>query len=89
MKVKPFLVSFQRCFKDSCCCFAGLFFLYGILLVLIPSMLVGGSSIVTDAIKGALLFIILLLHSICHPLVEKTHNRLDSFLLIILLLLTW
>ena len=86
MKLKPFLDSFQGCFKDSCRCFAGLFFLYRILLVLIPSMLAGGSSIVTDATKGALLFIILLLHSICHPFVEKTHNKLDSFLLIILLL---
>ena len=87
MKLKPFLDSFQGCFKDSCRCFAGLFFLYRILLVLIPSMLVGGNGIVTDATKGALLFIILLLHSICRPFVKDTHNKIDSFLLIILLLI--
>ena len=87
MKLKPFLDSFQGSFKDSCRCFAGLFFLYRILLVLIPSMLVGGNGIVTDATKGALLFIILLLHSICRPFVKDTHNKIDSFLLIILLLI--
>ena len=36
MKLKPFLDSFQGCFKDNCRYFAGLFFLYRILLVLIP-----------------------------------------------------
>ena len=36
MKLKPFLDSFQGCFKDNHRCFAGLFFLYRILIVLTP-----------------------------------------------------
>ena len=86
MKLKPFLDSFQGCFKDNCRYFAGLFFLYRILLVLIPSMLTGG-DIVADVTKGVLLFLILLLHSICRPFDDKVYNNLDSFLLIDLLMI--
>ena len=34
LKLKPFLDSFQGCFKDNCHCFAGLFFLYRVLVFL-------------------------------------------------------
>ena len=87
MKLKPFLDSFQGCFKDNCRCFAGLFFLYRILLVLIPSMLTGG-GIMSNFTKEILLFLILLLHCFYHPFENNKYNKLDSFLLINLLLIT-
>ena len=87
MKLKPFLDSFQGCFKDNCRCFAGLFFLYRILLVLIPSMLTGG-GIMSNFTKEILLFLILLLHCFYRPFENNKYNKLDSFLLINLLLIT-
>ena len=86
MKLKPFLDSFQGCFKDNCRCFAGLFFLYRILLVLIPSTLTGGT--ISDFTKEILLFLILLLHCFYRPFENNKYNKLDSFLLINLLLIT-
>ena len=87
MKLKPFLDSFQGCFKDNCRCFAGLFFTYRILLVLVPSMLTGG-RILSNFTKETLLFLILLLHCFYQPFENNKHNKLDSFLLINLLLIT-
>ena len=86
MKLKPFLDSFQGCFKDNCRCFAGLFFLYRILLVLIPIYFSDGKfwNIMT---KELLMFCILFLHCLCTPFQEKLHNHIKSFLLIDLLLI--
>ena len=86
MKLKPFLDSFQGCFKDNCRCFAGLFFLYRILLVLIPIYFSDGKfwNIMT---KELLMFCILFLHCLCTPFQEKLHNHIQSFLLIDLLLI--
>ena len=86
MKLKPFLDSFQGCFKDNCRCFAGLFFLYRILLVLIPIYFSDGKfwNIMT---KELLMFCILFLHCLCAPFQEKLHNHIKSFLLLDLLLI--
>ena len=86
MKLKPFLDSFQGCFKDNCRCFAGLFFLYRILLVLIPIYFSDGKfwNIMT---KELLMFCILFLHYLCTPFQEKLHNHIKSFLLLDLLLI--
>ena len=86
MKLKPFLDSFQGCFKDNCRCFAGLFFLYRILLVLIPIYSSDGKfwNIMT---KEVLILCILFLHCLCSPFQEKFHNHIKSFLLIDLILI--
>ena len=86
MKLKPFLDSFQGCFKDNYRCFAGLFFIYRILLVLIPIYWSEGTfwNIVT---KQTLLFLILLLHSICAPFQKKIFNHLNSSVLVNLLMI--
>ena len=86
MKLKPFLDSFQGCFKDNYRCFAGLFFIYRILLVLIPIYWSEGTfwNIMT---KQILLFLILLLHSICAPFQKKIFNHLNSFVLVDLLMI--
>uniref|UniRef100_A0A1X7UGL8 Uncharacterized protein n=1 Tax=Amphimedon queenslandica TaxID=400682 RepID=A0A1X7UGL8_AMPQE len=86
MKLQPFLDSFQGCFKDNCRCFAGLFFLYRILLVLVPIYSSDGKfwNIMT---KEVLILCILLVHYLCGPFQEKFHNHIKSFLLIDLILI--
>ena len=86
MKLKPFLDSFQGCFKDNCRCFAGLFFLYRILLVLIPICFSDGKfwNIMT---KELLIICILFLHCLCTPFQKKIHNHIKSFLLLDLILI--
>ena len=86
MKLKPFLDSFQGCFKDNCRYFAGLFFLYRILLVLIPIYFSDGKfwNIMT---KELLILCMLFLHCLCAPFQEKFHNHINSFLLIDLILI--
>ena len=86
MKLKPFLDSFQGCFKDNCRYFAGLFFLYCVLIVLVPVFLAG--SIVWSVIaRQIILFLILFVHCLCFPFEKKWHNHLKTFLLIDLLLI--
>ena len=86
MKLKPFLDSFQGCFKDNCRCFAGLFFLYRILLVLIPVYMPGNTfwSIIA---KEIILFLILFFHCLFFPFEKKWHNHLKIFLLVDLLMI--
>ena len=86
MKLKPFLDSFQGCFKDNCRYFAGLFFLYRILLVLLPIYFSDGKfwNIMT---KELLILCMLFLHCLCAPFQEKSHNHINSFLLIDLILI--
>ena len=86
MKLKPFLDSFQGCFKDNCRYFAGLFFLYRISLVLIPIYFSDGKfwNIMT---KELLILCMLFLHYLCTPFQEKFHNHINSFLLIDLILI--
>ena len=86
MKLKPFLDSFQGCFKDKYRYFAGLFFLYRILLVLFSSVFTGG-GIVANTTHEVILFLILLLHCLCRPFEKKSDNNIDSFLLINLLMI--
>ena len=86
MKLKPFLDSFQGCFKDNCRCFAGFFFLYRILLVLIPVYL-PEDTFWNIMAKEILLFLILLLQIITFPFEKKWHNHIKSFLLVDLLMI--
>ena len=86
MKLKPFLDSFQGCFKDNCRYFAGLFFLYRILLVLIPIYLSEG-VFWNILMKESLLCLILLLHCFCMPFERKPHNNHSFFLLVDLLMI--
>ena len=86
MKLKPFLDSFQGCFKDNCRYFAGLFFLYRISLVLIPIYFSDGKFWNTVT-KELLILCMLFLHCLCAPFQEKFHNHINSFLLIDLILI--
>ena len=86
MKMKPFLDSFQGCFRDNCRLFAGLFFLYRILIV--PGEYLNG-LVWNNSYEGAILFLVLLLHSMCHPFQNWHHNQLDIFLLVDLLIINF
>uniref|UniRef100_A0A1X7UE12 Uncharacterized protein n=1 Tax=Amphimedon queenslandica TaxID=400682 RepID=A0A1X7UE12_AMPQE len=86
MKMKPFLDSFQGCFRDNCRSFAGLFFLYRILIV--PGEYLNGLAW-NNSYEGAILFLVLLLHSMCHPFQNWHHNQLDIFLLVDLLMINF
>ena len=80
---KPFLDSFQGCFKNDCRIFAGLFFGYRIVLASILVL----SPKINDQYNPAIimLIIIILIHSIAKPFAIDWHNKLDIFLLLNLL----
>ena len=79
MKLKPFLDSFQGCFKDNCRCFAGLFFFYRV-IVLAPS--VYSSSIVFSYMQATIILLcICILHGLVRPYQKKWHNYVDLLLL--------
>ena len=77
--IKPFLDSFQGCFKDNMRFFAGLYFLYRWMFLLIHIGTVGFFEHYT-AVGGVLVFI-LTLHTICQPYVKRAHNIIDALLL--------
>ena len=79
-KFKPFLNSFQKCFRDECQFFAGLFFLYRILLVL-PALFSNSSISLKYAYAEIFLLIILLLHFLFRPFKTSWHNTIDVILL--------
>ncbi len=80
---KPFLDSFQGCFKNDCRIFAGLFFAYRI--VLIGMLVVSSPKSDQYFIPILTLIIIILIHSIIKPFATNWHNKLDIFLLLNLL----
>lgn len=86
MNLKLFLDSFQGCFKDKCRIFAGLFFVYRILIVIGNYM---NNLLWNIFFQCGILFGILLLHSLCHPFQNNKHNHLDIFLLVNILIVNF
>ncbi len=87
LKVFPFLDSFQGCFKDNCRCFAGLYFLYRILL-LSPYLFANSITEVYISIE-IILLAILMAHVVFKPFQNPWHNKLDVFLLVNIILVTF
>ncbi len=79
-KFKPILSSFQKCFRDERQFFAGLFFIYRILLVL-PTLFSNSSISLTYVYAEIFLLIILLLHFLFRPFKTSWHNTIDVVLL--------
>ena len=76
--LKPLLDSFQGCFKDNLRFFAGLYFLYRwIGLIVNASTSNSGTFFITVEI---LLLCVLALHAICQPYTQKAHNIVDTLL---------
>ena len=79
MKLKPFLDSFQGCFRDNCRSFSGLFFFYRI-IVLAPA--VYSDNIELSYLQATvILFSICILHGLTRPYQTKWHNYVDFLLL--------
>ena len=77
--LKPLLDSFQSCFKDNMRFFAGLYFLYRWLILLVYTV-TQSYSVYYITIVGGLVGI-LALHAICQPYVKRAHNIVDTLLL--------
>ena len=77
--LKPLLDSFQSCFKDNMRFFAGLYFLYRWLILLVYTV-TQSYSVYYITIVGGLVGI-LALHAICQPYVKRAHNIIDTLLL--------
>ena len=76
-KTKPFLDSFQGCYKDNCRFFAGLYFLYRVLILLNHSL---KSKSYFYIILEVQLILMLLIHAVAQPYKERSHNVIDSLL---------
>ena len=77
-KLKPLLDSFQGCFKDRFRFFAGIYFFYRWVAVIVYAIV----SKISLFYTVTLLFLILLLvvHCICQPYQKRWHNILDALL---------
>ena len=78
-KLKPFLDSFQGCFKDDYRFFAGLYFLYRWI-----GLVVYATAVSTGAFYGileAILIVILLTHATVQPYESRWHNIMDILFL--------
>ena len=84
--LKPLLDSFQSCFKDNMRFFAGLYFLYRMVILFIYAITVSYNDYYT-AVSGALL-VMLVLHTICQPYVNRVHNIIDALLFANLILIS-
>ena len=85
LKVMPFLDSFQACFKDRHRYFAGLYFLYRLLIPLIGTLTQGPQHYYGMA--AFVFFLILLFHTLIQPYKKKWHSLLDLYLIISLIFL--
>ena len=76
-KLRPFLDSFQSCFKDKYRFFAGLYFVYRALILsttLLPRLTQKYDTL------DSFLVIFLVIHAITHPYREHLHNIIDGLL---------
>ena len=76
--LKPFVDSFQSCFKDNLRFFAGFYFVYR--LVILVSWLT--PSLLTQRFMLLELFFVLMLlvHALSHPYKKRLHNVLDALI---------
>ena len=76
-RLKPFLDSFQSCFKDEYRFFSGLYFVYRFLI-----MMNMGINYLQDSfifLEAQLIFM-LILHGVCQPYKKRAHNIIDTLL---------
>ncbi len=78
-KLKPIFDSFQGCFKDHCRFFAGLYFIYRLLIIMIVMLF----NIQDASFLLELLFILMIfLHALFQPYKKSTHNTIDMLIFI-------
>ena len=83
-KMKPFLDSFQGCFKDEYRFFSGFYLLYRLMIQLTMGLIYIHQSYLILQFELILIFI---LHSVCNPYKEKWHNTIDTLLMCNLILI--
>ena len=83
-KLRPFLDSFQSCFKDDCRLFAGLYFIYRALII--STILLPTLEQKYAALDGFLL-VFFLIHAITQPYRKHLHNIIDCFIFFNLLVI--
>ena len=76
--LKPLFDSFQGCFKDNLRFFAGLYFLYRWIGLIVN--LCSSDYITFYIIVEILLLCLLALHAICQPYIRLAHNIVDTLL---------
>ena len=85
LKLMPFLDSFQACFKDRHRYFAGLYFLYRLI---IPIVIMFSQSIVQAyTITAMMMLIMLFIHVVLQPFSKKWHNVVEQSMFINLILM--
>jgi hypothetical protein len=77
-RLKPLLDSFQGCFKDNLRFFAGLYFLYRSVPLLLDTLIQNYSGFYTAV--EVFIIIILALHAFFQPYTHRRHNRIDTLL---------
>ena len=77
--LKPLTDSFQGCYKDNFCFFAGLLFIYRITILASVAFSFGYTQLHISV--QAQLLDTFLAHALAQPYKETTHNILDSLLL--------
>ena len=78
ISLKPLLDSFQGSFKDNLRFFAGLYFLYRWIGLILDATYSNYGIFYT--VVGISLLVILALHAICQPYIERIHNVIDTLL---------
>ena len=78
ISLKPLLDSFQGSFKDNLRFFAGLYFLYRWIGLTLDATYSNYGIFYT--LVGISLLVILALHAICQPYIERIHNVIDALL---------
>ena len=76
--LKPLFDSFQGSFKDNLRFFAGLYFLYRWIALILTATL-SGFNMIYMAVE-IFLITILVLHALCQPYASKVHNMIDTLL---------
>lgn len=79
-RFKPVFDSIQGCFKDNFRFFAGLYFLYRwiVLIIYMNTRAIGFSAYY--AAVGGVFLVILTVHTLCQPYIKRVHNIIDTLL---------
>ena len=85
MKFKPFLDSFQGCFRDDARYFAGLFFFYRVVIYI--TLMSTKNTIQFNMVLEAILIIMLTVQAIFQPFESKYNNILSFCMFAVLLLM--
>lgn len=77
--LKPILDAFQGCYKDNTRFFAGLYFLYRLLVSAVFAF--ATTALTMYGILEALILVVLVIHAIAQPYRKRFHNVLDALIL--------